>query len=119
MKWLFLLLPILCIGQKVEYYKYGYGGMVKYLKKPNSTTIFCDSLARPLVRNEAIDSIVSRYNHKLLTPGNLVITLKTAMVIGKIEKRETSSLEVYNFIYEKVIYKNGLIEVYSNPGNKK
>ena len=93
--------------------------MVKYLKKPNSTTIFCDSLARPKVRNEAIDSIVSRYNHKLLTPGNLVITLKTAMVIGKIEKRETSSLEVYNFIYEKVVYKNGLIEVYSNPGNKK
>jgi hypothetical protein len=119
MKWLLLLLPMLCLGQKVENYHYGYGGMVRVSKNTNSATIFCDSLARPLIRYEVVDSIVSRYNQRLLEPGDLVIPIKSGFVIGKVIKKERGSLIVYNFVYEKVVYKNGLIEIYKKPGTKK
>lgn len=119
MKWLFILLPMFCLGQKVEYYHYGYCGIVKVSKKTNSATIFCDSLARPLIRYEVIDSIVSRYNQRLLEPGNLVVPIKSGIVIGRVVKREKGSLVVYDFIYEKVVYHNGLIEIYRKPGTKK
>lgn len=119
MKWLFILLPMFCLGQKVEYYNYGYCGMVKVSQKTDSTTIFCDSLARPLVRYEVIDSIVSRYNQRLLEPGNLVVPIKSGIVIGRVVKRQQGSLLVYDFIYEKVAYHNGLIEIYRKPAPKK
>ena len=121
MKWLLLLLmlPMFCLGQKVEYYHHGYCGMVKISKKTNATTIFCDSFARPLIRYEVIDSVVSRYNQRLLESGNLVVPIKSAIVIGRVVKREKGSLLVYNFVYEKVVYHNGLIEIYQKPGTKK
>ena len=119
MKWLFLLLPMFCLGQKVEYYHNGYCGMVRVSKNINSATIFCDSLARPLIRYEVIDSVMSRYNQRLLEPGNLVVIIKSAMVVGRVEKRQRGSLLVYNFVYEKIVYHNGLIEIYTKPKKKK
>ena len=115
MRWLFILLPMFCLGQKVEYYKYGYGGMVMIYKKTNSSTIFCDSLARPLIRYEVIDSVLSRHNRRILEPGNLTIPIKSAIVIGRLEKRQKNNLLVYLFVYEKVVYHNGLIEIYRSP----
>ena len=115
MKWLFLLLPMLCLGQKVEYYEYGYGGMVKGSK----TRVFCDSLARPEVRYEVIDSIISRYNKKLLEPGILAVPIKSGFVLGQIIKRQGDNLLVYVFVYEKVVYHNGLIQIYRKPKSKK
>lgn len=119
MKWLFLLLPMLCLGQKVEYYEYGYGGMVRVSKKTNSATIFCDSLARPEVRYEVVDSLLSRYNQRLLEPGNLVVPIKSGFIVGEIIKKQRGSLLVYVFVYEKVVYHNGLIQIYRKPKSKK
>jgi len=119
MKWLFLLLPMLCLGQKVEYYKYGYGGMVRVFKKTNSATMFFDSLARPEVRYEVIDSVLSRYNQRLLEPGNLAVPIKNAIVIGNIVKRERGSFVMYLFVYEMVVYHNGLMQIYGKPKSKK
>jgi hypothetical protein len=119
MKWLFLLLPMLCLGQKVENYHYGYGGMVRVSKKTNSITVFCDSLARPLIRYEVIDSVLSHYNKRILEPGNLTLTIKSAIVVGKVIKRQRGNLLVYVFVYDKVVYHNGLVEVYKKPGTKK
>ena len=110
---------MLCLGQKVEYYNYGDSGIVKFIKKTNSATIFCDSLARHDIRYEVIDSIISRYNHMLLIPGNLIVITKNAMVIGRVNKKHKGSITDYKFVYEKVVYKNGLIEIYQKPKNKK
>jgi hypothetical protein len=119
MKLLFLLLPMFCLGQEVESYHYGYGGMVKVSKKKNSATIFCDSLARPEVRYELIDSVMSRYNKRILEPGNLTVPIKSAIVIGKVIKKQQGSLLVYVFVYDKVVYHNGLIQIYQKPETKK
>jgi hypothetical protein len=118
MKWLFILLPMFCLGQKVEIYHYGYGGIVKVFKKTNSMTVFCDSLARPFISYEVIDSVMSRYSKRLLESGNLTFPIKSAIVVGKVIKRQRGSLLVYIFVYEKVVYHNGLVELYKKPKKK-
>ena len=119
MKLLFLLLPILCLGQKVEYYHYGYGGIEKGIMKKDSTVLFCDSLARPLIMFEVMDSLVGKYKHSKIIQGPMTIDIQSAKVIGSIRIRKKLALTVIIYTYDKVIYSNGLIEIYREPKKKK
>lgn len=113
------MLPILCMSQRVEYYNYGYGGIEKGLMNKDSTIIFCDSLARPLVMFEVMDSLVAKYKRNQIFRGEFIIDIKSAKVIGVIRIRKSKKLKVIVYTYAKVIYSDGLIEIYVKPKKKK
>jgi hypothetical protein len=119
MKLLLVLLPIFAIGQSIEYYNFGYGGIQRGLMHKNSNVIFCDSLARPLIMSEVMDSLVAKYKRNEIIPGLFCIDIKSAKVIGSIIIREKKTLKVIIYTYNKVIHSNGLTEIYRKPKKKK
>ena len=116
---LILLLPIFAIGQNIEYYHFGYGGIERGLMRGNSTVIFCDSLARPLIMSEVMDTLVAKYKRNEIILGFFCIDIKSAKIIGSIRIREKKTLKVIIYTYDKVIHSNRLIEIYRKPKKKK
>jgi hypothetical protein len=116
---LLILMPIVCLSQKTEYYSYGYEGIVSFYKKNDSVIIFSNSKARPFIKDAIIDTIMKRYQRGKIKSGEITIQLNEAKVFGIIEitkgKEKSKSI---NIIYQKVEYKNGLIEIYKKPQKK-
>ena len=113
---LLVLFPIVGLSQKIEYYSYGYEGVERFYKIKDSTIIFCNSKARPYVKDAVIDTVIKRYRKGKIKAGEIIIQLNDAKVFGIIEitKGKEKSKSV-NIIYQKVEYKNGLIEIYRKP----
>lgn len=101
--------------QKVVYYNYGYGydGMEKIGKVADSTLVYSNFQARPEIRAEVADSVLSKY--KKLKEGPLVINVKSAKVIGVLKIIRQERLILINYYYERIEYTNGLIEIYKKP----
>jgi hypothetical protein len=113
---LLLLMPIVCLSQKTEYYSYGNEGIEGFYRKNDSVIIFSNSKARPFVKDAVIDTLIKRYQRGKIKSGEITIQLNDAKVFGFIEiingKEKSKSI---NIIYQKVEYKNGLIEIYRKP----
>lgn len=108
-----VLLPITCLSQKTEYYSYGYEGIERIYRKGDSVIIFSNSKARPHIKDVVIDTIIKRYQRGKIKSGEIIIQLNEAKVFGIIEiirgKEKSKSIKI---TYQKVEYKNGLIEIY-------
>jgi hypothetical protein len=119
--WIFIiLLPLFSFSQKIQYYSNGCEGIVKILKKEDSTIFFCNSKARPSINKEAIDSIIKRNQHGKIKQGNVVLFLARAKVFGFIEiTKSKDKAKVINIIYKKVEYANGSVEVYRKYNKSK
>jgi hypothetical protein len=117
---LMFLIPIFCFSQKIRYYSNGLEGIVKILKKEDSTIFFCNSKARPSINKEAIDTIISRNQQGRITRGNVVLVLTKAKVFGFIEiTKSKDKAKSINIVYKKVQYTSGVVEIYRKPNKKK
>lgn len=113
---LLVFFPIVGLSQNTKYYSYGYEGVEKIYRKNDSVIIFSNSRARPYIKDAVIDTVIKRYQLGRIKSGEIIIQLNDAKVFGIIEitKGKDKSKSV-TIIYEKVEYKNGLIEVYRKP----
>jgi len=102
--------------QKVEYYNYGYDGMEKIGKVEDSTLVYSNFQARPEIRTEVADSILSKY--KKLKEGPLVVRIKSAKIIGRLKLIKQDRLILVNYYYDRIEYTNGLVEIYKKPIKK-
>lgn len=107
------------MGQRVEYYEYGYGGIEKGITRGDTTYLFCDSLSKAQIRYEVMDSIEKLYKTKRLKIGYLKVKIRDAEVYGKLRIRRKNHLVVFNYTYDKVVYSDGLIQQYREPKKKK
>ena len=82
----------------------------------NLLIVFSNSKARPYIKDVVIDTVIKRYQRGNIKSGEIIIQLNEAKVFGFIQiiKGKEKSKSV-NVIYEKVEYKNGLIEIYRKP----
>ena len=115
-KILFLLITTFVYSQqKVVYYNYGYGydGMEKMAKVKDSTLVYSNFQARPEIRVEVADSVLSKY--RKLKEGPLVIKIKSAKIIGNLKIIKSDNLILINYYYERIEYTNGLVEIYKKP----
>jgi hypothetical protein len=111
-----LIMPILSFSQKIEFYNYGYEGIEKIYRKNDSTILFSNSRARPYIKDVIIDTLIKRYRKEKIKSGEAVIQISNAKVYAVIEiKKSNSKVKSVNIIYQKVEYKNGLIEIYKKP----
>jgi hypothetical protein len=119
--WIFILLfPLFCFSQKIQYYSNGLEGIVKILKKEDSTIFFCNSKARPYVNKEAIDTIIKRNQEGKIKQGNVIFILSKARIFGFIEITKSKyKAKVINIIYKKVEYANGSVEIYRKNNKSK
>ena len=116
---LFLLITTFVYSQqKVVYYNYGYGydGMEKIGKVADSTLVYSNFQARPEIRAEVADSVLSKY--RKLKEGPLIIKFKSGKVIGRLKLIRQERLILVNYYYDRIEYTNGLVEIYKKPIKK-
>jgi len=116
---LFLLLTTFVYSQqKVVYYNYGYGydGMEKIGRVADSTLVYSNFQARPEIRAEVADSVLSKY--RKLKEGLLIIKFKSGKVIGRLKLIKEERLILVNYYYDRIEYTTGLIEIYKKPIKK-
>jgi hypothetical protein len=116
---LFLLITTFVYSQqKVVYYNYGYGydGMEKIGKVADSTLVYSNFQARPEIREEVADSVLSKY--RKLKEGPLIIKFKSGKVIGRLKLIRQERLILVNYYYDRIEYTNGLVEIYKKPIKK-
>ncbi len=116
---LFLLITTFVYSQqKVVYYNYGYGydGMEKVGKVADSTLVYSNFQARPEIRAEVADSVLSKY--RKLKEGLLIIKFKSGKVIGRLKLIRQERLILVNYYYDRIEYTNGLVEIYKEPIKK-
>jgi hypothetical protein len=113
---LLVLLPMVCLSQQTEYYSYGYEGIERVYRKGDSVILFSNSKARPHIKDAVIDTMIKRYQRGKIKSGETIIQLNDAKIFGFIEiikgKEKSKSI---NITYQKIEYKNGLIEIYRKP----
>ena len=90
--------------------------MEKIGRVVDSTLIYSNFQARPEIRTEVADSVLSKY--KKLKEGPLTIKIKSGKVFGTIKLIKQEQLILVNYYYERIEYTNGLIEIYKNPLKK-
>jgi len=107
---------MVCLSQQTEYYSYGYEGIERIYRKGDSVILFSNSKARPHIKDAVIDTIIKRYQRGKIKSGETIIQLNDAKIFGFIEiikgKEKSKSI---NITYQKIEYKNGLIEIYRKP----
>lgn len=111
---LFLWCCTIC-SQKIVYYKHGKEGIEQVYTKKDSTIIFCNSKARPNIKDEVIALLVKRYEAKQLKEGFVVLELENAKVYGVIHiQKGEGRLKTITITYQKIEYQNGIIEIQEN-----
>lgn len=100
-----------------EYYSYGYEGIEKIGKLRDSTVVYSNYHARPLIRMEVSDSILNSY--RSLKTGPLKIKISTCTVTGRLVVTRKHKLVAIDYYYEKVEYLNGVTEIYIEKKKKK
>jgi hypothetical protein len=93
-----------------EYYSYGYDGIEKIGKLRDSTVIYSNYHARPLIRMEVSDSILKSY--RSLKTGPMKVKISTCTVTGRLVVTRKHKLVTIDYYYEKVEYLNGVTEIY-------
>jgi len=104
------LFTTLTFGQKVEYYLHGYDGIEKFGKWKDSTVIYSNYMSKPTIRYIVCDTILKRYIQKKPLPTNLVLNIDKATVYGTFKIRRKDSLVHLEFFYEKVVWKDSIVE---------
>ena len=98
--------------QRIEYYNHGYDGMesVSRVRGSDSMVVYSNYRARPLIRREVCDSILKKYRY--LKNGSYNVVIKDAKVFGRLEIVRKDNLVSIKYFYERIIYSNGLTEIY-------
>lgn len=117
-----VLLSTLCIQaqntKRIEEYHYGKNG-IEYIAKSNSgkTIIISTFNSRPTINNEVAINLFNYFREKAPKNGDkITILVSDAAVNGTCEIKVKDNLTSVEFYYETVEWKNGLTEVYVNPG---
>jgi hypothetical protein len=112
-KIIFLFLATFVYSQRrIEYYNNGYDGIecVSKVRGSDSMVVYSNYRARPLIRREVCDSILKKYRY--LKNGPYIIFIKDAKIFGRLEIVRKDNLVSIKYFYERVIYSNGLTEIY-------
>jgi hypothetical protein len=98
--------------QKVQYYNYGYDGMesIGRVRGSDSMVVYSNYKSRPLIRREVCDTILK--NYKKLKNGPYIVNIKSAKVFGRLRIDRKHNLVSIKYFYERIIYSNGLTEIY-------
>ena len=98
--------------QKVQYYNYGYDGMesISNVRGSDTMVVYSNYKSRPLIRREVCDTIIK--NYKKLKNGPYIVNIKSAKVFGRLRIDRKHNLVSIKYFYERIIYSNGLTEIY-------
>ena len=98
--------------QKVQYYNYGYDGMesISNVRGSDTMVVYSNYKSRPLIRREVCDTILK--NYKKLKNGPYIVNIKSAKVFGRLRIDRKHNLVSIKYFYERIIYSNGLTEIY-------
>jgi hypothetical protein len=114
----FILISAFVTSQnKNDYYSYGYMGIEKMGQLRDSTVIYSNYYARPLIRMEVCDSVINSYS--TLKTGPLKVKISTCTVTGRLVVTRKHKLVAIDYYYEKVEYLNGITEIYIEDKKKK
>ena len=104
--------------QKIVYYNYGYDGIesIGRVIGSDSTVVYSNYRARPLIRREVCDSILKRY--RFLKNGPYNVNIRGIKVFGRLKIERRNNLVSIKYYYKKVKYGNKLIEIYKKPTKK-
>lgn len=110
-----LFLSQLSFAQKKEpqYYTNGQNGIQFIAQSTKGTVIVSNFNAKMTIREDIARKVYDLYLKKKIK-ANEIITVngKEAKVIGKFEIAKKGKLTNLNFYYQKVEWKNGLVEIY-------
>lgn len=113
----FMLISAFVAAQNQNgYYSYGYEGIEKIGKLRDSTVIYSNYHARPLIRMEVSDSILKSY--RSLKTGPMKVKISTCTVTGRLVVTRKHKLVTIDYYYEKVEYLNGITEIYLRKEKK-
>ena len=94
-------------------YNFGYNGMELIVKSKNETIIVSTFNAKKAIKDEIALRVLDYFRNSNLNPeSNICIESKDADVFGKFVVLKKNKLTSINFYYEKIEWKNGLVEVY-------
>jgi hypothetical protein len=109
-----LLFTSIAFGQNIKYYKHGYEGILYVGHMGDSTLIYSHHMAKSEVMYEVGKQILKLYAAKKVKQQILTIETKKATILGLLKVKRQGTLIHLEFIYQRVRWKNGILEVPSN-----
>lgn len=101
-------------SKKVEFYKNGQNGIEIISKSKKGITIIISTYnAKLSIKNEVAQKFLEYYNkNNNISDSIIKLKIKDAIVIGKCKLSRKNKLTNAGFYYQRVEWKNGLIEEY-------
>lgn len=118
MKKLLLLLLLVttfsfCQKGTISKYKYGQNGIELVVKSKSETVVVSTFNSKKEIKNTIAEKVYdSYYENHFKNNEKLTIEIDSAKVIGSCKLQKKGKLTVLNFYYEKIEWKNGLVEEY-------
>ena len=116
-KIIFLLLLTSAAGfsqtkNKPVKYKYGQNGIELIINKNSETIVVSTFQAKVKIKDEVAEKVYAYYKENPnKVNGEITIEGLTASILGKYSVKKNGKLTSVDFRYEKVEWKNGLVEV--------
>jgi hypothetical protein len=93
-------------------YKYGRNGIEIIAKTNDGTIVVSTFKAKPTIKDEIAESVLDYYtNNENVINQTVTFKGKEATVTGKYVVEKKDSLTSVNFVYQKVEWNTGLVEV--------
>jgi hypothetical protein len=107
--------------EKIKTYNYGKDGIESIVYRKGKPTILISNFnARPELVKEVVTLVYEYFmkNLEMKSDKSISFKAKKAEVFGKIIIKKSKTAIDVQFHYEKVVWKNGLTEVYVKPKKK-
>lgn len=93
-------------------YKHGYNGIDFVVKNNEGTVVVSTYNAKIAIKDEIAEKIYSLYNEKKNScDKEITLVTKDAVVKGKYKIERKNKLVALNFIYERIEWNSGLVEI--------
>ncbi len=103
-------------AKKIEFYKNGQNGIEIISKSKKGITIIISTYnAKLKIKNEVAQKFLDYYNkNNNISDSIIKLKIKDALVIGKCKLSKKDKVTNAGFYYQRVEWKDGLIEEYQN-----
>ena len=105
-------------SQTETIYNRGYDG-IDYIAKVNSDNFIVSSFnAKKEIKAEVAKNLFKQFKDNNNKDNEIIsVTINDAVVTGKLSLVKNSNVTNLNFYYEKIVWKNGTIDVYQKKVN--
>ena len=109
----FFLISMMGFSQTENIYNRGYDG-IDYIAKVNSDNYIVSSFnAKKEIKAEVAQKVFDFFkNNNPKDNESITVTVAEAVVTGKLNLVKSTNVTNLNFYYEKIVWKNGTIDVY-------